>query len=53
MASQNIPKGIVERDLDERTLVVLIKYAKVILWFHLEGLLADAESRETAEHGRD
>ncbi|QSA98289.1 hypothetical protein [Methylococcus sp. EFPC2] len=53
MASPTIPKGIVERDLDERTFVVLIKYAKVIWWFHLEGLLAKADDGAAVERARD
>lgn len=48
MASITIPNGIVERELDEGTFVALIKYAKFILWVHLEGLLAEAD-RDAAD----
>jgi len=35
---------IIEFELNEHTFAVLWKYIKYILWFHVQGLLAESET---------
>ncbi|MBS1211590.1 MAG: hypothetical protein H6R26_206 [Proteobacteria bacterium] len=36
---------LVEHELNEDTLVALIKYAKYILWVHYRGVMAETEQK--------